>query len=98
MLLSDLKPPSVTSPYVSRPPDVDIVGAALRMSRMYYDRYTWILDWSNVQGKTALHIAALKGNEELVRVSVEFCISCLLSTDTCPDAVRLGRRHQPVRQ
>ena len=37
---------------------------------MYYDRYTWILDWSNVQGKTALHIAALKGNEELVRVSL----------------------------
>jgi len=68
MLLSDLKPSSSTSPYQSRPPDVDIVGAALRMSKLYYDRYTWILDWSNVHGKTALHVSALKGNEELVRM------------------------------
>jgi hypothetical protein len=45
------------------------MGAALRMARLYYERYPWILDWSNVQGKTALHMAALKGNEELVRVS-----------------------------
>jgi hypothetical protein len=72
MLLSDLKPSSSTSPYQSRPPDVDIVGAALRMSKLYYDRYTWILDWSNVHGKTALHVAALKGNEELVRVGMGF--------------------------
>jgi uncharacterized protein len=71
MLLSDLKPGPSTSPYASRS-DVDIVGAALRMSKLYYDRYTWILDWSNVQGKTALHVAALKGNEELVRVSMGF--------------------------
>ena len=70
MLLSDLKPAPSASPYLHRPPDVDIGGAALRMSRMYYDRYTWILDWSNMQGKTALHVAALKGNEELVRVSL----------------------------
>lgn len=67
MLLADHKPPA-TSPYASRPPNVDIMGAALRMARLYYDRYHWILDWSNVHGKTALHIAALKGNEELVRV------------------------------
>lgn len=67
MLLAELNPPSSDSPYISRP-DIDTVGAALRMSRMYYDRYTWILDWSNVHGKTALHMAALKGNEELVRV------------------------------
>lgn len=69
MLLSDLKSTCAINPYTGRPFDVDLVGAALRMSRMYYDRYTWILDWSNTQGKTALHIAALKGNEELVRVS-----------------------------
>jgi ankyrin repeat protein len=69
MLLSDLKPESSTNSYASRQ---DIVGAALRMSKLYYDRYTWILDWSNVQGKTALHVAALKGNEELVRVSLDF--------------------------
>lgn len=71
MLLSDFKPGPSTSPYASRS-DVDIVGAALRMSKLYYDRYTWILDWSNVQGKTALHVAALKGNEELVGVSMGF--------------------------
>ncbi|KAI6034372.1 ankyrin repeat-containing domain protein [Pisolithus microcarpus] len=35
---------------------------------LYHDRYPWILDWSNSQGKTALHMAALKGNEELVRM------------------------------
>jgi hypothetical protein len=72
MLLSDLKPGPTTSPYLERPSDVDIVGAALRMSKLYYDRYTWILDWSNIHGKTALHVAALKGNEELVRVGTGF--------------------------
>ena len=40
------------------------------MARMYIDRYPDILDWANTEGKTALHVAALKGNEELVRVSV----------------------------
>ena len=97
MLLSDLKPSSSTSPYQSRPPDVDIVGAALRMSKLYYDRYTWILDWSNVHGKTALHVAALKGNEELVRVGMGFlsferkltlsasrCCATLAQTLICP--------------
>lgn len=46
------------------------MGAALRMARLYYDRYqdVQILDWANSEGKTALHIAATKGNEELVRV------------------------------
>lgn len=39
------------------------------MAQLYYDRYPFILEWSNTQGKTALHVAALKGNEELVRVS-----------------------------
>ena len=67
MLLADFKPPP-PNPYAPGPSQVDQMGAALRMARLYYDRYTWILDWSNAQGKTALHIAALKGNEELVRV------------------------------
>ena len=40
------------------------------MARMYIDRYSDIVDWANVEGKTALHVAASKGNEELVRVSV----------------------------
>ncbi|KAI9001098.1 hypothetical protein BD414DRAFT_473582 [Trametes punicea] len=38
------------------------------MARMYIDRYPDILDWANAEGKTALHVAALKGNEELVRM------------------------------
>ena len=48
------------------------MGAALRMARMYYDRYPFILEWSNTQGKTALHTAALKGNEDLARVCSSF--------------------------
>ncbi|GLB33936.1 putative ankyrin repeats containing protein [Lyophyllum shimeji] len=69
MLLADHKPPSVNS-YISQQPSQDISGATLRMARLYYDRYSGILDWANSQGKTALHIASIKGNEELVRM---FC-------------------------
>ena len=50
------------------PSDPDFMGAALRMAKVYYDRYPFILDWSDSSGKTALHVAALKGNEELCRV------------------------------
>ncbi|KAF9247327.1 ankyrin repeat-containing domain protein [Melanogaster broomeanus] len=67
MLLADFKPPPA-NPYSPGPSQVDQMGAALRMARLYYDRYPWILDWSNSQGKTALHMGALKGNEELVRM------------------------------
>jgi len=63
MLLADQKPTYPNTFGVQ-----DNAGPYLRMARLYYDRYSWILDWSNVHGKTALHIAALKGNEELVRV------------------------------
>lgn len=69
MLLADQKP---TAPSSYSTTSEDNTGAHLRMARLYYDRYTWILDWSNVHGKTALHIAALKGNEELVRVWPHF--------------------------
>ncbi|KAI0251257.1 ankyrin repeat-containing domain protein [Lactifluus subvellereus] len=65
VLLADIKPP-LTSLYASSNPE--FMGAALRMARMYYDRYPFILDWSDSSGKTALHVAALKGNEELVRM------------------------------
>ena len=78
MLLADLKPDSSSSPFHSRIPGED-GAAAVRMCRMYYDRYTWILDWSNSQGKTALHIAALKGNEELVRVRQLQIVDCAIS-------------------
>ncbi|KAH9077326.1 ankyrin [Lactarius deliciosus] len=65
ILLGDIKPPS-TGLYASSDPD--FIGSALRMARMYYDRYPFILDWSDSSGRTALHVAALKGNEELVRM------------------------------
>ncbi|CAK5275500.1 unnamed protein product [Mycena citricolor] len=56
----------------SRPNSAEFMGAALRMARMYYDRYPDILDWSNVHGRTALHTAALKGHEELARMLCDF--------------------------
>lgn len=40
------------------------------MARLYYDRYPDTLDWANADGKTALHMAAERGNEELVRVRI----------------------------
>lgn len=67
MLLADHRPPPL-DPYASTSLSPDSTGAFLRMARLYYDRYPWTLDWSNIHGKTALHIAALRGNEELVRV------------------------------
>ena len=69
ILLADMKPP-LTTPYALSDPD--FMGAALRMARLYYDRYPFILDWSDALGKTALHVAALKGNEELSRVCLAF--------------------------
>ena len=41
------------------------------MTRLYCERYYWITDWTNIQGKTPLHIAALRGNDELVRVCMD---------------------------
>jgi hypothetical protein len=65
MLLADQKPSSTHSSSSSG----DSMGAVLRMARLYYDRYPKTLDWQNVHGKTALHFAAQRGSEELVRVS-----------------------------
>ncbi|KAI0638094.1 ankyrin repeat-containing domain protein [Trametes polyzona] len=67
ILLAGARPPPST-PHTPGPPDQDFLGATLRMARMYIDRYPDILDWANTEGKTALHVAALKGNEELVRM------------------------------
>ncbi|EJD01422.1 ankyrin [Fomitiporia mediterranea MF3/22] len=64
ILLSELRP-GAHNPYYPTCSHPDLMGAALRMARIYYERYPFILEWSNVQGKTALHAAALKGNEEL---------------------------------
>ncbi|TDL29429.1 ankyrin [Rickenella mellea] len=67
ILLAELRPGS-PFPYGGAPGHPDLMGAALRMARLYYERYPFILEWSNLQGKTALHVGALKGNEELVRM------------------------------
>ncbi|KAH0587715.1 hypothetical protein H2248_006478 [Termitomyces sp. 'cryptogamus'] len=67
MLLADHRPPS--NVYAAHEAE-DSSGATVRMARLYYDRYPDVLDWANAQGRTALHIAAIKGNEELVRM---FC-------------------------
>lgn len=67
MLLADFKPPVIT-PYRSTSNDCYSSGAALRMARLYYDRYPYVRDWANSQGKTALHVAAMQGNEEIVQV------------------------------
>ncbi|KAG6830830.1 hypothetical protein H0H92_014482 [Tricholoma furcatifolium] len=48
----------------------DSSAATLRMARLYYDRYSGVLDWANSLGRTCLSIASAKGNEELVRM---FC-------------------------
>ena len=64
LLLAEIKPDN-TGPAAHHP---DIIGAALRMTQLYHERYPFILEWSNYQGKTALHIAAMKGNDNLVRV------------------------------
>ncbi|KAG9119878.1 hypothetical protein FRC07_004884 [Ceratobasidium sp. 392] len=45
--------------------------AHLHMARLYLERYAFLLDWPNVQGMTALHQAALKGNEEFVRMLLD---------------------------
>ena len=73
ILLAELRP-GANNTYTVHGGHPDLLGAALRMARIYHERYPFILEWSNVQGKTALHVAALKGNEELVRVRV--CESC----------------------
>lgn len=63
------------------------------MARMYIDRYPDILDWANQDGKTALHVAALKGNEELVRVSVAYAsLPLVIRPDRLADALRSRRR------
>ena len=83
MILADQRP-SPVDPYAPQSMQNDISGACLRMARLYYDRYPEILDWSNMQGKTALHIASLKGNEELVRVCTKFLWHQLGSLTLCP--------------
>lgn len=55
------------------------------MAKLYYDRYPFIKDWSNSQGKTALHVAAMRGNEEIVRVRDSLPSVQISSLQRCPD-------------
>ncbi|KAF8681374.1 ankyrin repeats [Rhizoctonia solani] len=43
----------------------------LRMAQLYLERYAFLLDWPNMQGMSALHQAALKGNEAFVRMLLD---------------------------
>ena len=88
MLLADARQ-AMAGPYASASGNTDAMGAVLRMTRLYYDRYSWVLDWSNVHGKTALHIASLKGSEELVRVRHRSLLSRVpRDPHTFPDVLR----------
>jgi len=89
-LLADFKPP-VTSPYRATSNDHYTSGAALRMAKLYHDRYPYIRDWANAQGKTALHAASMRGNEEIVRVRYSPCMLCK-SCPGDPDRVHLNDR------
>ncbi len=84
MILADSGPPP--NLYSSPMSTLDFNSATLRMARLYYDRYHAthkdLLDWSNVQGRTALHLAAVKGNEELVRVCTHLCLMMECSDNT----------------
>jgi uncharacterized protein len=72
ILLADAQPPATANSFRSGSNDYYSIDAIFRMARSYYDKYPDIRDWANSQGKTALHVAAIKGNEELVRVSFFF--------------------------
>ncbi|THH32902.1 hypothetical protein EUX98_g1247 [Antrodiella citrinella] len=71
ILLADTRAP-LSNTLSPCPSDHDFYSATLRMARLYFERYGDLLDWANVQGKTALHVAALKGNEDLVRMLCDF--------------------------
>ncbi|KIP07006.1 hypothetical protein PHLGIDRAFT_106169 [Phlebiopsis gigantea 11061_1 CR5-6] len=64
ILLADARPPNSSSGFDNH----EFYNATLRMARLYYDRYPDTVDWANLEGKTAMHIAAMRGNEELVRM------------------------------
>ncbi|KAE9397127.1 ankyrin [Gymnopus androsaceus JB14] len=67
MLLADQRG-ALGDPHTPISSNGDNHRAALRMATLYYERCPKTLDWTNIHGKTPLHAAALKGNEELVRM------------------------------
>lgn len=44
------------------------ISISLRMSSLYYTLFTFLLDWSNSGGKTALHVAAQAGNTAFINL------------------------------
>lgn len=54
-LLADVSSPTAAS-------------AQMRMARLYFDRFPFTIDWSNMHGKTAMHNAALRGSDDFVRM------------------------------
>jgi hypothetical protein len=60
----------MASPSRLTPDDADLQGATMRMARLYWGRYPFITDWANKQGRTPLHMAALRGSEGFVKVRV----------------------------
>lgn len=67
-LLAGFKSTAVSNLNQLAPDNADAQGTAMRMARLYWDRFPFITDWCNAQGKTALHIAALRGSDEFVRM------------------------------
>ncbi|KAF8639913.1 hypothetical protein AX17_001164 [Amanita inopinata Kibby_2008] len=82
MLLAETKPPPPDLYAVQSMHQQDMSSAILRMARLYIERFPRILDWSNMQGRTALHLAALKGNEELAKMFCDLGADVNLS-DNC---------------
>ncbi|VDB98729.1 unnamed protein product [Peniophora sp. CBMAI 1063] len=68
ILLAEIKPPPIGANNGGN----DILGAALRMARLYFERYPYILDWSNSEGRTALHVAAMTGKDDMVRMLCDY--------------------------
>jgi uncharacterized protein len=82
-LLAALKASTLAAPTHLASDDAELQRSAIRMARLYWERFPFITDWSNQQGKTALHIAALHGRDEFVQVRR----SHICSVDTGPHAL-----------
>ncbi|KAG8732558.1 hypothetical protein FRC12_019226 [Ceratobasidium sp. 428] len=89
ILLAGAPTPPIRHGHLARPHSQ--AQAHLRMARLYLERYAFLLDWPNVQGMTALHQAALKGNEEFVRVRLLGLVaSSIKLTPWTGDVVRIA--------
>jgi hypothetical protein len=67
-LLAAVKANPLAPPNHLASDDAELQRSAIRMARLYWHRFPFMTDWSNQQGRTALHIAALHGRDEFVQV------------------------------